>query len=63
MSALGTFLRRFNFTQMNTPDVMRLGQQVSREIALPELAAVGRWSLAGGILVYWMIEPNFEQSK
>ena len=63
MSALATFLRRFNFTQMNTPAILRVGQQVGGNVALPELAAVGRWSLAGGILVYWMIEPNFEQSK
>lgn len=63
MSALSKFVRQFNFTQMTTPAILRIGQNVARNVGTPEIAAAGRWGIALGLVVYWMIEPNFENSS
>lgn len=60
MSAIVKFVQKMNFTAMQTPAIMRIGQDAARLIGPPEMAAGARWGIAGGILVYWMIEPNFE---
>lgn len=47
---------------MNTPAILRIGQDAARTVGAPEIAAAGRWGIALGLVVYWMIEPNFKHS-
>lgn len=63
MSAIHTFIRKLNFTQLNTPGILRVGQQLTRNIGTPEVAAAARWGVALGLVAYWMIEPNFEDKS
>lgn len=62
MSALHTFVRRLNLTAMTTPAILRIGQQGARDIGSPEVVAAARWGVAAGLVIYWMIEPNFEEA-
>lgn len=48
---------------MNTPAILRVGQDLSREVGAPEAVAAARWGVALGLVVYWMIEPNFEDKS
>ena len=61
MSAVTAFVRKLNLTQMNTPAILRTGQSVSQKVGIPEAGAAARWGVAVGLIVYWMIEPNFEE--
>jgi len=62
-SSLYTMARRLNLSQMNTPAAARVAQDAVLKIGRQEIAAAGRWSVALGLIVYWMIEPNFETTK
>lgn len=61
MSAVTAFVRKLNLTQMNTPAILRTGQSLSQKVGIPEAGAAARWGVAVGLIVYWMIEPNFEE--
>lgn len=63
MSSLATFVRRINLTQSNTPRILCNAQIASRLISGPELAAAARWGVAVGMIAYWMVEPNFEETE
>lgn len=57
-SSLATLVRKFNFTSTSTPAILGLAQKGFHLISAAEIAAAARWSVVGGFLVYWMIEPK-----
>lgn len=59
-SPLYSVVRKLNFTHMRNPDALRKAQRFARDVGAPEVAAAARWAVAGGLVLYWMIEPNFE---
>lgn len=62
MTRLYNLVRRFNFHSMDTPAILGVGQRLTKTVSVPEAGALARWGLAGGLIVYWMIEDNFETS-
>lgn len=63
MSPVYAYLRKFNFTSNFTPTLLRKAQIVARDVGQAEIAAAIRWSIAGGFLVYWMIEPKLMSER
>lgn len=63
MSSIARIARQLNFNQLNTPGLLRVGQSLARKVTGPEVSAIGRWGVAVGLIVYWMIEPNFEEES
>lgn len=63
MSFMYSYLRKFNFTSNFTPIILRKAQIVARDVGTAEIAAALRWSVAGGLLGYWMIEPKLMSER
>lgn len=57
MSALFSFVRRVNLTEMNVPRVLTMGQSIAGKIGVPEVGAAARWGGAAGLTAFWLIEP------
>lgn len=60
---LYNFVRKFNFTSMYFPDVLRKGQTATKLIGVPEVTAAARWGIAGGLTFLWMIEHHLQEPK
>lgn len=57
MSALHSFIRKINLTQMNVPEVLIIGQGLAKKVAPQDVAAAARWGGVVGLTAFWFIEP------
>ena len=52
-----------NFTSMQSPAVLGLGQKIYRTVGAAEMGAIPRWGVFVGLTAYWFVEPTFERFK
>lgn len=52
-----------NFTSMQHPEILGIGQAVYKNVGTVDATAAARWGGVIGLLAYWFVEPTFERFK
>lgn len=63
MSSIGKAVKQMNFTSMQMPAILGIGQKVFGMMGKSEMAALPRWGVVGGLTAYWFVEPDFSRWK
>lgn len=63
MSSIAKAVKTMNFTSMQMPEILGIGQKYFAMLGSTEAAALSRWGVVGGLTAYWFVEPDFSRWK